>query len=97
MMNFEEAATQLGKILSINKEQISAKGIHISEVITTINDAQISAKSYPDTGIFVLFKGSDVSPAVKEKYKQYIDANGKNNQRDCFSKQECSGSICAWR
>lgn len=93
MMNFEEAATQLGKILSIDKEGVIARGIHISEVITTINDAQISAKSYPDTGIFVLFKGSDVSPAVKEKYKQYIDVDGKTTKEIVFQSRNAAAQF----
>ena len=44
------------KILSIDKDGVSANGIHIPEAIATFDDAKISAKGYPDSGVFVLFK-----------------------------------------
>lgn len=81
------------EILSIDKNGVSAKGIHVSEAIATLDDAQISAKGYPDTGVFVLFKGSDVSPTVKGKYKQYIDANGKTTKEIVFQSRNAAAQF----
>lgn len=91
MINFENMAMQTGaEIVSIEKDGVSAKGIHIPEAIATFDDAQISAKSYPDTGIFVLFKGSGVSPTVKEKYKQYISVDGKTTREIVFQSRNAA-------
>ena len=46
MINFENMAIQTEmKILSIDKDGVSANGIHIPEAIATFDDAKISAKA----------------------------------------------------
>lgn len=89
MINFENMAPQT-EILYINKDVVSAKGIHIPEAIAAFDDAQISAKTYPDTGVFVLFKGSDVSPTVKGNFKQHIDENEKTTREIIFQSRNAA-------
>ena len=94
MINFENMAIQTEmKILSIDKDGVSANGIHIPEAIATFDDAKISAKGYPDSGVFVLFKGSDVFLPVKEKYKQYIDTDGKTTVEIVFQSRNAAAQF----
>ena len=72
-MSFEEIATTANmKILKIERDKtIIARGIHMSEALITFEDNETSVISYPDTGVFILFKGSFIA-TKNEKFEKYI-------------------------
>lgn len=80
-MSFEGMATSLKiPILNIEKNgRIIARGIHIAEAISIFKDNGILTVSYPDTGVFILFKDSHIA-STNEKIKQYL--NGFNTTRE---------------
>ena len=51
---------------------VIARGIWVNQALTAFCDGQTSTISYSDTGVFVLFKGSQAFSA-EDKYRKYID------------------------
>mgnify|MGYP001031898888 CR=1 FL=1 len=49
----------------------SAFGIYIENAVFVFHDAQMCVKSYPDTGVFLLLKGS-YTASSDNKYQEYI-------------------------
>lgn len=73
-MSFEEVATTAKmKILKIERDKtIIARGIYMPEAVCAFEDNATSVISYPDTGVFVLFKGS-FATTKNEKTEKYIN------------------------
>lgn len=94
MISFEMMAKQAKtEILQIfDNGIVKAKGIFIPDAVTYFHDDDISAISYPDTGVFVLFKNSCVS-SVEDKYKPYIEANGKTNREIIFQSRNAAAQF----
>lgn len=93
MITFENMAGTGMKIYEIERDGVSAKGICIPEAIAMLDDAGISAKGYPDTGVFVLFKGSSASPEAKKKCAQYIDKNEKTTRELVFQSRNAAAQF----
>ena len=93
MITFENMAGTGMKIYEIERDGVSAKGIYIPEAIAMLDDAGISAKGYPDTGVFVLFKGSSASPEAKKKCAQYIDKNEKTTREFVFQSRNAAAQF----
>lgn len=69
-----------------------AKGIHIPKAVTSLDDNGKSAISYSDTGVFILFCGSNAfSP--EEKYKSYIDKSGKTTREIIFQSRNAAAQF----
>ena len=85
MISFEIIAKQAKlQILQISEnDTVIAKGIQVPEALISFNDDGKSIISYPDTGVFVLFKGSHAS-STEEKYKSYIAPNRKTIREIVF-------------
>ena len=78
-MTFESIAAAGGaEVLVINGEA-AARGIWIPEAVAMLRDWQTDAQSYPDTGVFVLFRGSPARGA-DEAARQYLDENGRTTR-----------------
>lgn len=90
MITFENMAGTGMKIYKIERDGVSAKGIYIPEAIAMLDDAGISAKGYPDTGVFVLFKGSSAS---SKKCAQYIDKNEKTTRELVFQSRNAAAQF----
>ena len=72
-MDFENMAEALGlTVLHIERGgQVLAKGLFMPEAIATFDDNGISATTYPDTGVFIVFKGSHANIG-NSKLDQYL-------------------------
>lgn len=94
MISFENIAQQVGiPVLQITKDRIVlAKGIHIPETIASLCDDNTSTISYPDTGIFILFKGSHVFSAA-DRYEQYTDENHRTNREIVFQSRNAAAQF----
>lgn len=94
MICFEFIAEQISlPVLKITENgAVIAKGIYISDVVTSFNDYKTSAISYPDTGIFVLFKGS-YADSLEDKYKPYIDMERKTNREIVFQSRNAAAQF----
>lgn len=92
--NFETIAKQAKlQILQITENDIViAKGICIPEAVTSFCDNNTSTISYPDTGVFILFKDSYAS-SLEEKYKPYIDSNKKTNREIIFQSKNAAAQF----
>lgn len=92
--NFETIAKQAKlQILQITENGIViAKGICIPEAVTSFCDNNTSTISYPDTGVFILFKDSYAS-SLEEKYKPYIDSNKKTNREIIFQSKNAAAQF----
>ena len=92
--NFETIAKQAKlQILQITENGIViAKGICIPEAVTSFCDNNASTISYPDTGVFILFKDSYAS-SLEEKYKPYIDSNRKTNREIVFQSKNAAAQF----
>lgn len=93
-IGFETIAQQVGmEILQITEDGIViAKGICIPEAVTSFCDNNTSTISYPDTGVFILFKDSCAS-SLEEKYKPYIDSNRKTNREIIFQSKNAAAQF----
>mgnify|MGYP001069569773 CR=1 FL=1 len=93
-ISFETLAQQVGMgILQITENGIVfAKGICIPEAVTSFCDSNTSTISYPDTGVFILFKGSYAS-SLEDKYKPYIDSNRKTNREIVFQSKNAAAQF----
>lgn len=93
-IGFETIAQQIGiEILQITENGIViAKGICIPEAVTSFDDNNTSVISYPDTGVFILFKDSYAS-SLEEKYKPYIDSNRKTNREIVFQSKNAAAQF----
>lgn len=92
--NFETIAKQAElQILQITENGIViAKGICIPEAVTSFCDNNTSTISYPDTGVFILFKGSYAS-SLEDKYKPYIDSSRKTNREIVFQSKNAAAQF----
>ena len=92
--NFEIIAKQTGiPILQITENGVViAKGICIPEAVTSFCDNNTSTISYPDTGVFILFKDSYAS-LLEDKYKPYIDSNRKTNREIVFQSKNAAAQF----
>lgn len=93
-ISFETIAQQVGMgILQITENGIViARGICIPEAVTSFCDNNTSTMSYPDTGVFILFKGSYAS-SLENKYKPYIDSNRKTNREIIFQSKNAAAQF----
>lgn len=69
-----------------------AKGIYLPEAVASFKDDNKSAIGYPDTGVFILFKGSRAASA-ENKYKQYIDINGNTTKEIIFQSRNAAAKF----
>ncbi len=60
------------RVLHINKKNIQAFGIYMPDAVL----------EFPDTGVFILFSGSDTC-CEEHKYQKYIE-NGKTTKEIVF-------------
>lgn len=92
--NFKAIAKQMGiHILEITEnEAILAKGIHIPEALLAFKDGDTSIRGYPDTGVCILFKGSN-SSSTEEKYKPYIDTDHKTIREIVFQSRNAAAQF----
>ena len=89
-MSAKQAEIQL---LQIFENNIAiARGVHIPEAVMSFNDSNKSAISYPDTGIFVLFKGSHAA-STEDKYKPYIGIGQKTNREIIFQSRNAAAQF----
>lgn len=93
-ISFETIVQQVGmEILQITENGIViAKGICIPEAVTSFCDNNTSTISYPDTGVFILFKDSYAS-SLEDKYKLYIDSNRKTNREIVFQSKNAAAQF----
>lgn len=93
-ISFKIIAKQVGMgILQITENGIViAEGICIPEAVTSFCDNNTSTISYPDTGVFILFKGSYAS-SLEDKYKLYIDSNRKTNREIVFQSKNAAAQF----
>lgn len=93
-INFKIIAQQMEiPVLQITKnDTVIAKGICIPEAVTSFCDNNTSTISYPDTGVFILFKDSYAS-SLEEKYKPYIDSNKKTNREIIFQSKNAAAQF----
>ena len=93
-INVESMAEQLEipvlKIIEEGRE--IAKGIYLPEAVASFKDDNKSAICYPDTGVFILFKGSRAASA-ENKYKQYIDINGNTTKEIIFQSRNAAAKF----
>lgn len=92
--SIESIAKQLNlQFLRIIENGIEiAKGLYISDAVTSFCDNDISTISYPDTGIMILFKDSYAS-SLEDKYKPYIDSNRKTNREIVFQSRNAAAQF----
>lgn len=64
------------KYLKISDEGTEASGIYFPNAVLTFRDGDSSVNSYSDTGVFILFRGSDINSKniISEKY---LDENSR--------------------
>lgn len=95
IIDLQTELEQLGKCMQITDENgdIIARGVWISDAITAFHDNGISTVSYPDTGLFLLFKGSQASATVDDKFKQYIDADRKTTRVIIFQSRNAAAEF----
>lgn len=93
-MSFESIAKQIGmQTLQITENDVViARGIYIPNAVTSFCDDATSTISYPDTGVFVLFKGGFAS-ATEDKYRPYIDENRKTNREIVFQSRNAAAQF----
>lgn len=93
-MSFESIAKQIGmQTLQITENDIViARGIYIPNAVTSFRDDDTSTISYPDTGVFVLFKDSFAS-STEDKYRPYIDANRTTNREIVFQSRNAAAQF----
>lgn len=81
-----------------------ACGVFLPDAVMCFNGEKTSAVSYPDTGIFILLKGSHVF-AAETKTAQYIDEEQKTTGEIIFQSRNAAaqfvlgkqGSTNDWR
>lgn len=79
--SFEEMAEKVGvRIFEIKEGYVEARGIYVPDTLFSYDDNGRSVISYPDTGVFVLFRGSHAE-CTADKYKDYID-HAQNTTRE---------------
>ena len=93
-MTFEEMAIKSNNTIMHIEENglIIARGIHIENSLLTFKDNDISVISYPDTGTFVLFKGSNVFSRLK-KHKNYVDDRGYTKTEIVFQSKNAAAEF----
>jgi hypothetical protein len=89
MDSFENMARKTGiEILEISDKNIKAKGMHMSKAIVSFDVNKTFIISYPDTGVFILFKGSDTL-STGDKYNSCIE-NGKTTREIVFQSRNAA-------
>ena len=69
----------------------SAFGIYIENAVFVFHDAQMCVKSYPDTGVFLLLKGS-YTASSDNKYQEYI-LEGKTIKNIIFQSRNAAAQF----
>ena len=81
------------RVLHIFEEDIViATGIDIPEALISFDDNGTSVISYPDTGIFVLLRGS-YSSSTENKYKPYIGKDRKTTREIVFQSKNAAAQF----
>lgn len=81
------------RVLYIFKDDnIIATGVDIPEALISFDDNGTSVISYPDTGIFVLFRGSYAS-STENKYKPYIGNDRKTTKEIVFQSKNAAAQF----
>lgn len=92
-LSFEEMAKQNKiEILQIKENNIEAKGIYIPEAIISFNDDKKAIIGYPDTGVFMLFKGSYTS-STENRYKMYINEDHRTTRDIIFQSKNAAAQF----
>ena len=78
-ITFESLAESGGvEILVINGEVV-ARGIWVEDAVALLHDGAVNAKSYSDTGVFVLVRGSPARGAGAGAAR-YLDETGRTTR-----------------
>ena len=86
----EEMITE---ILEISRDDIAiARGAFLPNAVLTFQDDETSIISYPDTGVFILFKGS-VAASTDEKYRDSIGSDGRTNREIVFQSRNAAAEF----
>lgn len=81
------------KVLQISKSNVAiATGIYIPEALMSFDDNDTSVISYPDTGVFVLLRGSYTS-STENKYKPYIGKDRKTTREIVFQSRNAAAQF----
>ena len=80
------------KIFTISENGTHAQGIHMPTAILAFDDFDKSVIGYPDTGLFVLFKGSCVC-STDSKFRNYIDENMKTTREIIFQSRNAAAKF----
>lgn len=90
-MGFENMAEILNlTVLHIERGgNTLAKGLFVPEAIATFDDNGVSAVTYPDTGVFILFKGSH-SESNAFKYRQYLTDDNETTTELVFQSRNAA-------
>lgn len=93
-MSFESIAEKAGvpPLRITENDIVIARGIYIPNAVTSFRDDDTSTISYPDTGVFVLFKDSYAS-STEDKYRPYIDANRTTNREIVFQSRNAAAQF----
>lgn len=105
-VNFEMLAerSKMQILRIVKNDVILGKGIYIPKALTSFKDDEKSIISFSDTGVFVLFQGSNAF-SKEEKYKKYIDESNKTTREIIFQSKNAAakfvlgekGSTNNWR
>lgn len=92
--SFEILARQAGlSILNImENDNVIASGFFIPKAVAAFHDDNISAISYSDTGVFVLFKGS-FTYSSDDKYNAYINTERRTNREILFQSKNAAAQF----
>lgn len=81
------------EILQIIVEgDVVARGASLANAVLTFQDDETSIISYPDTGVFILFKGS-VAASTDEKYRDSIGSDGRTNREIVFQSRNAAAEF----
>lgn len=82
-----------GQIKVIDENGKKACGLYMPDAVFTYKDSGTLITSYVDTGVFVLFEGSDVSDSVDQKYQRYIGENRKTTREIIFQSRNAAAKF----
>ena len=94
--DFETMAKQSkAEILQITNEksQIIARGIWMQDAMAVLQDNSICWSSYPDTGVFVLFQGSQAALPEAGKYAACISTDQKTTREIVFQSRNAAAQF----
>lgn len=91
--NFEDMVDKADmRVLEIKESHAEARGIYTPEALFSYDDDGQSVISYPDTGVFVLLRGSHAE-CTADKYKDYINHEKKTTREIVFQSRNAAAQF----